>query len=269
MAMVRSLPNRERLSAVMAMILLSYVAARFVQLPGQILALDLAGIYLPLQININTALAILVAGLTAAGADWLIQAEAADDRSRFRHWLLPAMTAWVLGLMLANLPFNAEWWLAFGFCALLLLAVILAEFATSSPDNRFYAISTQALTFLTFGLFLILAITTRAVALRLYLALPAVALGVLTAASRLQLLRPAQSWQPLPVAASAFVCIQIAAAIHYLPVSPLGYGLALLGLLYALNHYWLGLSSGDEMTQTLREALIPLGVFWLLAFFLR
>jgi hypothetical protein len=253
----------------MAMILLSYVAGRFVQTPGQVLALDLAGIYLPLQVNINTALAILVAGLTAAGADWLIQAEAADERSRFRHWLLPAMTAWVLGLMLANLPFDPEWWLAFGFSALLLLAVILAEFASSSPENRFYAIATQALTFLTFGLFLILAITTRAVALRLYLALPAIALGVLTAASRLQLLRPGQSWQPLSVVAGAFVCIQVAAALHYLPVSPLGYGVALLGLLYALNHYWLGLSSGDEIKQTLREALLPLAVFWLLALLLR
>lgn len=254
----------------MAVILLAYVAARFVQLPGQTLALELAGIYLPLQLNINTAIAVIVAGLTAAGTDWLVQSDSsADARSRYRHWLLPAMTAWVLSLLLANLPFNGEWWLGFAFCAFFLLAVILAEFSSSSPENRYYALSTQALTILTFGLFLILAITTRAVALRLYLAVPVIALGALTAGSRLQLLRPGRDWQPLPVLGIAFICVQVAAAIHYMPVSALGYGLALLGLLYALDHYFEARQSGEPAQQVLREALIPLAIFWVLAFLLR
>ena len=266
----RQLPDRQRLSTVMAVILLAYVVSRFVQLPGQTIPFEFAGIYLPLQININTAVALLVAGLTASGTDWLLQTEAnAGSRSRYRHWLLPAMTAWVLSLPLASLPLNLEWWLALILSALFLLAVVLAEFASSNRDHPFFTLSSQALTILTLGLFLVLAITVRAVALRLYLALPAVGLGVLMAGSRLQLLRPGQKWQPLQVVGVTFVCMQVAAALHYLPLSALGYGLVLLGVLFALNHYVGALNSGEPTSQTIREALISLAVFWTLAFLLR
>lgn len=270
MNLEHNLPDRERLSAVMAVILLAYVASRFVGGQGETLALEVAGIYLPLNVNVNTAIAILVAGLTATGTDWLLLSETRSaDRSRFRHWLLPAMTAWVLSLPLANLPLNAEWWLALALCAVFLLTVVLAEFASSTNENRFYPLATQALTVLTLGLFLILAITVRAVALRLYLALPAVGLGVLMAGSRLQLLRPGQEWQPLQMAGITLICVQIAAALHYLPLSALGYGLALLGLLYALDHYLGALNTGQPLGQRAREALISLAVFWALALLLR
>jgi len=168
-----------------------------------------------------------------------------------------------------SLPLNAGWWLALALCALFLLAVVLAEFASSTSENRLYPFATQALTVLTLGLFLILAITVRAVAGRLYLALPAVALGVSLAGSRLQLLRPGQKWQPLQMVAVAFICVQVAAAMHYLPLSALGYGLVLLGLLYALNHYLGALNTGEPLGQRTREAAISLGVFWALALLLR
>ncbi|MEX1246947.1 MAG: hypothetical protein WEA61_00570 [Anaerolineales bacterium] len=266
----RHLPDGERLSAVMAVILLAYAVSRFVQLPGQTLGLELGGIYLPIEISINTMIAIVVAGLTATGTDWLLQADTgAAGRSRYRHWFLPAMTAWVISLLLANLPFNAQWWLGFGLCALFLLAVILAEYASSSTENHYYSLATQALTVLTLCLFLILAITVHAVALRLYLALPAIGLGVFTAASRLQLLRLGQRWQPLQAIGITFACAQIAAALHYLPVSVLGYGLGLLGLLYALDHYTGAFTNAGSLRQTVREALIALAVFWILALLLR
>jgi hypothetical protein len=262
----RNLPDRERLSAVMVVILLAYVASRFVAGPGETLALELAGIYLPLNLNINTAIALLVAGLTATGTDWLLLSDPRSaSRTRFRHWLLPAMTAWVLSLPLASLLLNAQWWLALALCAFFLLAVVVAEFASSSAENRFFAFATQALSVLTLGLFLVLAITVRAVGLRLYLALPAVGLGVLMASSRLQLLRAGQKWQPVQMAGVTFICVQIAAALHYLPLSALGYGLALLGLLYAFNHYLGALNTGEAPGQRAGEALISLAVFWALA----
>ncbi|MEX2160443.1 MAG: hypothetical protein WD751_00870 [Anaerolineales bacterium] len=270
MQVARDLPERQRLSAVMAVILLAYAATRFVQLPGQALAFDIAGISLPLPLNLNTITAILIAGLTATGADWLLQSYAgAADRSRYRHWFLPAMTAWVLSLLLGSLAFDLQWWLGLGLCALFLLAVLLAEYASSAPQNRYYALSTQALAVLTYCLFLILAITVRAVALRLYLALPAVALGVFTAGSRLQLLTPGQRWQPLHAIGVTFICMQLAAAFHYLPLSALGYGLGLLGLLYALNRYTVALNTGEPIRPALREAGISLAVFWVLALLLR
>ncbi|MCW5876671.1 MAG: hypothetical protein KIS85_07280 [Anaerolineales bacterium] len=266
----RLLPDSERLIAVMAVILLAYAAARFIQAPGQLLAIELAGIYLPLQVSTNTAVALLVAGLTAAGADWMLQAEGpAAEGTRYRHWPLPALSAWVLGLLLGNMRFDLGWWAALALCAGLLLAVILSEFASSQPEHRYYWLAGQALRLLTLGLFLILAITVRGVGLRLFLALPAIAVAAFVAVSRLQLLRPEQAWRPVQMAGLTFLCVQVAAALHYLPFSALGYGLAMLGLLYGLNHVLTALNNDQPWQGPAREALISLAVFWVIALLVR
>lgn len=254
----------------MALILLAYAAARFVQFPGRTLAIQLAGVYLPLLINTNTIVAVLVSGLTAAGADWLLRGEPVlAGQSTARHWLLPAMTAWVLSLTLANLQFDLSWWIAFAGAAGLILAILLAEFSSSSKENRFYNVATIALNALTYGLFLILAITVRGSALRLYLAFPAIAVGSFLAATRVQLLQENAEWRPMQMGAITFILAQIAAALHYLPISALGYGLILLGLLFALNHYINALNLGVEPRLAIREPIITLAIFWLLGILIR
>ena len=266
----RNLPDRERLSAVMALILLAYAAARFIELPGQTLAIELAGIYLPLLINVNTLVAVLVSALTAAGADWLLRGDPGlTPKTTKRHWLLPAMTAWVLSLTLANIELGTQWFLAFTGAAFLLLAILLAEYSSANKENHFNAIAIQALSALTFGLFLILAITIRGLALRLYLAFPAIVIGSFLAATRVQLLLENSEWLPMQMAGIAFIVAQIAAALHYLPVSALGYGLILLGLLYALSHFFGALHFAPEPQQAARDSLIALAIFWLLAILLR
>lgn len=254
----------------MALILLAYAAARFIDLPGQTLAIELAGIYLPLLINVNTLVAVLVSALTAAGTDWLLRGDPGLSRKTTkRHWLLPAMTAWILSITLANIEFGLQWFLAFSGSAFLLLAILLAEYSSATKENRFNAIATQALSALTFGLFLILAITIRGLGLRLYLAFPAIALGSFLAATRVQLLLENSEWRPMQMAGIAFIVAQIASALHYLPVSALGYGLILLGLLYALSHFFSALHFGQEPRQAARDPLITLAIFWLLAILFR
>jgi hypothetical protein len=266
----RNLPDRERLSAVMALILLAYAAARFIELPGQTLAVDLAGIYLPLLINVNTLVAVLVSALTAAGVDWLLRGEPSlAGRTAKRHWLLPAMTAWILSITLANIDLGPQWFLAFAGSGFLLLAILLAEYSSAIKENRFNSIATQALSALTFGLFLILAITIRGLGLRLYLAFPAIALGSFLAATRFQLLLENTDWRPMQMAAIAFIVAQIAAALHYLPISALGYGLMLLGLLYGLSHYFAAVHLGQEPRKAARDPMIVLAIFWLLAVLIR
>lgn len=266
----RVLPDRERMSAVMAVILLAYAAARFVQLPVGTLELQFAGVYLPLEFNVNTVVALLVAGLTATGTDWLLREHPAfSGQSTYRHWLLPAMTAWILSLPLGNLPLSLSWWAAFTGSAILLFVILVAEYNSVSTDSRLFTIATLALTALAYGLFLVLAISVRGVGLRLYLALPAIALSVFLLSSRVQLLRSAQAWQPLQAVGITFVVIQIAAALHYLPISALGYGLALLGLVFALNQFATAQTVEQPARQAMREALIPLLVFWALAIIVR
>ncbi|MCW5874601.1 MAG: hypothetical protein KIS88_08155 [Anaerolineales bacterium] len=260
------LPNRERLSAVMAVILLAYVAVRFVQVPPIVLNLNLLGVLLPIQLGLNTLLAILVAGLTAAGADWLLRDHPAlGERTTYSHWLLPAMTAWVLALVLSNLPFSGIWWVAFLVCAVLLLAILLAEYNSVLEEGRLHGVVSTVLSTLSLILFLMLAISVRGLGLRLFLSLPAVGLGAFLAGTRLNLLRSVENWHSLQLVGMTFLVVQLAAVLHYLPLSALGYGLLLLGALFAVNNYMANLNGGQAPRQAAQEPAIALGVFLLLA----
>ncbi len=86
----RHLPDADRLSVLAAAILLAYALARFVDIPVRELSMQLPGVYI-VQIDIRTAIALLVAGLTATGADWLLrQHPALHAHSNLEHWMLPA-----------------------------------------------------------------------------------------------------------------------------------------------------------------------------------
>jgi len=104
----------------------------------------------------------------------------------------------------------------------------------------------------------------RGLGLRLYLAFPAIAVGSLLAATRLQLLQVSSEWRPLQMIAISFIVAQIGATFHYLPISALGYGLLLLGLLFALSTYIGALNLGTQPRQAAREPIIILAIFWLL-----
>ena len=92
----RHLPDADRLSMLTATILLAYALAHFIDLPGRELALQLPGIYLSVQVNVQTFVGPLVAALTASGANWLLRDHPAiGGQSTMEHWLLPALTAWV------------------------------------------------------------------------------------------------------------------------------------------------------------------------------
>lgn len=266
MNLARHLPDGERLSTLMAVILLAYAIARFVQAPGATLALELAGVYLPLRFDIGTFITALVAGLTATGTDWLLRDHPnLSGRRRFGHWLLPAMTAWVLSLPLGSLPLSPLWWAAFAGSAALLATVLIAEYASVNPRNALFRPAALALSALAFGLFLILAISLRGLAVRLILIMPTIAAAAFLISARIHLLNSTERWPAGQSLAIALLCAQLAAALHYLPISAISYGLALLGLLYALSTYASALNQGKQGRAAFSDPLVSLGLLWLLA----
>jgi hypothetical protein len=266
MNLPRHRPDAERFSVLMALILLAYATARYVRLPVRTYALELPGVFLPLQFNINTVVSVLVAGLAATGADWLLSSHPEiGQRSRFSHWLIPGLTAWIISLPLANLPPSPLWWLAFASGALVLTLILQAEYVSVDPADARYTLVSLALSALAYGMFLTLAISLKALGVRLLLVLPALATAAFLISMRVQQLRALGEWRPLPMLAASFLTVQIAAALHYWPLSAVAYGLALLGLLYALNSLITAMSQAEDLRTAAREPLIALAIFWLLA----
>src|SRR5512139_896324 len=108
----RNLPNIDHLSVVAAMIVLAYTLERFIDLPAWQIAQQLPGLYIELNIGVNLITSVLVAGMTAAGADWLMREHpAAQGKTTIVHAILPALTALVIGIPLSSVPVGLGWWL--------------------------------------------------------------------------------------------------------------------------------------------------------------
>ncbi len=156
-----------------------------------------------------------------------------NQRDRVQHWLLPALTAWVIGVPLYSLPSGALWWLVYILGGVLLTVVILAEFACADLSNERVSVAALALAGISYALFLVLAVSIRFSGSRLYLLVPGIFLGGLFVSLRTLYLRTGGSWQYAWSVAISLVVGQVAIGLFYLPLLPLQFGLVLVGLLYA------------------------------------
>ena len=251
------------------MILLAYTLARFVDLPARELIIQMPGLFISIPINMRTAVAFLAAGLTASGADWLLRDHpAAQNQIIIQHWILPALSAWVLGIPLFLLPMGVLWWVVYAIGGTVLISVLIAEYIVIDPGDVRHTLAASILTAVSFVLFLILAIFLRSAGLRLFWTLPALMLAAGLVSVRSFHLWLQGRWKLAEAGVIAVVVGQILAALHYWPASPVSYGLALLGPAYALTSLFIRLAEGESLRQALPEPVLVLivilgGAWWL------
>lgn len=265
----RHMPDANRLSVLVAAILLAYAMAHLIETQPYFFQFSVFGLALSIPLNLTLAATLLSTGLTAAGTDWLLRGHPhLDGESTFQHWILPALTSFVLGVPLYNLPFGQVWLVSFGLGGLLLMLVFLAEYiALDSSDVRHPAAS-AGLAALSYVMFLILMTTLSYFSARLIL----VALIVFPAAGLLVLrtlhLRVGK-WKFAWSLGIALILTQLAAALHYWPLEPVQLGLALLGPLYVLTELAINLDEAISLRRASIEAFFGLAVFWAVAILVR
>lgn len=256
-------PDASRLSIVSATILLGYALARFANLPLQEFGVQLPGLYLSGAINSSTLVTLLVAGLTAAGESWLLSSHPAlHHHLTFEHWLLPALTAWVIGVPLFQLPLGTIWGIGFILGGTILMLVLIAEYIVIDVTDARQPIASAGLIIVSFTIYLILAVSLRYAGLRLYVILPALTIAAFLVSLRTLHLRLHGQWLFVQAGLVALIIGQFAAAFHYWPLSPVAYGLALLGPAYSLTNLMAGLQEGKPLRQAVVEPAIVLAVLW-------
>jgi hypothetical protein len=255
----RYLPDPTRVSILTATVLLAFALTRLVSAPPYELTIPLTGLYISLTFNLNTLIVLLAGGITAAGMDWLLRTHPSLEKGETReHWLLPTLTVLVIGVALYSLPPTVTWWLEFGLGAAILLVVFYAEFvAVDSTDSR-YPFATAILTVLAFVIFLILAVALKASNARLFLVAPALFLGGGLVALRTLHLRLNERWEGSWAIGIAVVIVQLGAALYYMPLTPVRFGLGLLGPVYALTALAVSLAEGHPLRQAIFEPAIML-----------
>lgn len=259
------LPGAERLGVLSAAILLAYATSRFIDLPLEEINIQLPGFFLAIDIDLQIVVTFLVAGLTATGADVLIH-EHPRLRGRWtlEHWLLPALTAGVLAVPLYRLPIGIVWITSFAIGGALLMLVLIAEYIAVDPEDARYPLASSGLTAVSFALFLLLAIGLRSIGLRLFLMLPALTFSIFLVVLRSLSLRFYGRWVIMPALAVTLIIAQIITGLHYWPLEPITFGLAILGPAYSLTSLTGALLQGEPWKQAVIEPgivlLVVLGI---------
>jgi len=263
------LPDANRLSVLASTILLAYAVSPYISLPATEWTLNLPGAFFSFRLNVSTLVSILVAALAAVGTDWLLRSHpAARGQRTYQHWLLPALTAWVIGVPLGTLGISPQWWAVFGFGGMLLILVFVAEYIVVDLSDARHVPAIVGLTAVSYALYLILTITVRAAGLRLYLLLPALVIPIALVSLRTLYLRLGGRWCYAWAFAIAVIIGQLAAGLHYWPLKPLSYGLVILGPAYALTSMVGSIEEGRSWRILWIEPVVMLVVIWLMAWVL-
>jgi hypothetical protein len=268
----RSLPDPARVSVLTAVVLLAFALTRVLNVPPlfSLLIPLWSRLRLNLSFNLNTVIVLLAAGVTATGMTWLLHTHPALEKGETReHWVLPTLTVLVIGIALYSLPNTPIWWLGFGLGAAIFLVVSLAEYVAVDPVDTRYPLATAILTVLAFVIFLILAVALKAISARLVLVFPALFLAGGLAALRTLHLRLNERWEFAWAVGIGLIAAQLSAALHYLPLTPVRYGLLLLAPLYALTVLAVNLAEGSPFRRAFLEPTLMLALFWGLAIWFR
>jgi hypothetical protein len=259
----RYLPDANQVGVLTAAVLLAFALAHLIQTPEFILELQLPGFYFSYPVSLNTLMVLLAAGLTATGMDWVLHSHPSlGESSTVEYWVLPTLATFIIGIPLTILPPGNSWWIGFGVGGLLLALVFLAEYIVVEPSAPQYALATAGLTALSYAVYLILTTALRYSGARLFLVAPALFVAASLVSLRTLHLRSTQKWEFNWALGIALVCTQVGAALHYWPVSPVQFGLALLGPLYALSTLTANLLEGIPLRRAMTEPLIALALAW-------
>ena len=264
------LPSADRVGVLIASILLAFALTRLIQSPQYTLTIALPGFYFAYPLTLGSVMSVLSAALSATGMNWLTRDHPAlGQKSNIEHLMLPTLTTFVLGAPLTLLPNGAAWWVGFSLAAVLLVIVFLAEYITINSSAPSYGFARAGLTALTYALFLILATSLRFSGARMFLLVPAIFIVAVLLALRILHLDGADRWDFPWAIGIGIVCAQIGAGLHYWPLTPIQFGIALTGPLYALTMLATSLAEDIPLRRAAVSPSIIVGIAWVSVIFLR
>ncbi|MCH7589150.1 MAG: hypothetical protein IIC78_14120 [Chloroflexi bacterium] len=228
-------PEFGQISALTALVLLTYGLIRMIVLPAIDIEFPLFGLLIQIEFKTQSIMLLLAGALTASGADWLVRHHPyyKPGQSTFETSILPALAAIAIGGIIIRVPEGAQLWIAHVIGALVLVLIVWAEFIVSFPRDpraRFVGIALNGLAFL---LMTSVLLAIAEIGIRAIFAIPLIG-GVSFAViwRLLRLASPRKRVWPWALLISVAVA-QIATGLHYWPISPLRTSLLLAFTLYS------------------------------------
>lgn len=263
-------PKTDRISVITASIMVSYALLPFAQVSPRQIAFTVLGIFISINISFYTLISLITAALAAAGTDWMLREHPKiGEKSTIPHLILPALTAGAIGIPLGFLNVSPEWWIILALGSVLVLLVLVGEYVSLDKEHKYFPIALMVLTAISFGLFLIIIIAVRAANLRLFLTAAILPIVYAFFGLRVLQLRFGGSWPVKWTAVIALTIAQFTIGLYYWPLSPIRFGLLLMGPAYALIGIASSLEENPTFSEIHMEPFIMLGIIWMLAIFLK
>jgi hypothetical protein len=266
----RFMPDPNRIGLLTSTVLLALALGRLI--PTQGFSLDVRFPILPFAVtlDISTLMGLLTAGLAATGMDWLLRGHPSlNKRFTFQWWFLPTLTTFVISIPLSILPGGQAWWIGIIISGVVIFFVFIAEYIVVDPDAPYYTLSVAGLTAISYTLFFVLSIALSSNGVRLFILLPALFIASTLASLRILRLWMGGKWEFAWSLGIGLVCIQIAAGLHYWPLTPTQFGLLLIGPLYALINFAINLGENISVRRATLVPSIVAVLCWGLAIFIR
>jgi len=152
--------DRDRLSVLVALILLISVLFRFIDLPEVAHRLNVFGSPLEIRLNRMGLLIVLVSGLVAMGTRYVLAAHPTPPhrlpRPRYISWVLPSLLGGLSAYLIEQAPTQGVWIVGLLGSVLVISLAVAAEFGSLSIDDPNYARSRLALNVLAYLLAFVL-----------------------------------------------------------------------------------------------------------------
>ena len=231
----QALPNPDQLSIITAVILVGYLMLPYLEIPARQLSFNVLNLDLIFELQFSTLVALLLAALAAVGSSWLIQSHPQfNGQPILLHTVLPALTAWVISIPLSRVAISPQWWGLFILSALLLITVLTAEYISLDLSDERHAFASMGLTALSFALYLFLAIATNGAGLRLSAVATTLSIAIFPITLRTLYFRLNGQWHLEWAIGITVVIAQLAVSLHYLPLSPVLFGIFMLTAAFTL-----------------------------------
>jgi len=261
-------PKADRLSVISSVTLLAYAGMPFIHISAKAIRFSLFGFLIAFDLNFSLLISLIVAALAATGTDWLLHDHPAlGSKNTLPYIITPTLTAWALGIPLSLIEISLEWWIVFGLGIIFIFAVLIAEYIAVDPGDTRFPAAVMLLTALSFGLFLTLSISLRFTGLRLYMLLLVLLPAYAFVCLRILHLKESSNWHLAWTAVCTVILAQFIIGLHYLPISPIQFGLILLGPAYALISLATAQINKKPLKNSIVEPIIMLGLFWIITAF--
>lgn len=258
------MPNYDRLSIVVSLVLLGLALTLFIALPTRYIDADLLGSPVRIELGTRLVMSLLLGSLTAVGVEYIMRAHPKFGTGglggySFLFWILPTLATLAATWFTPALFQNGLllWLAALGVVALILAGLILAEYRTIDPEDSAYTVSRLLLNLFTYlsAFFLFTTIYEAKLRSLLSATLVAVFAGILA----LALLRAERSatYRTWSLAAVCGLVLGEATwALNYWGVT----GLAGGGLLLLAFYFFSGLSQQRVLNRFSRLVLLEFAI---------